>query len=123
MDHGRQRSASAAGRRRSARAFVGGAALGLALGVGVAWLLLRPASPPLPRQYEVVGTVSAVSADGRGFALKAADGSFLGGFGLDYETPGRELIRKGARVRITVLAGAGLQEIVARVAPAPAGPG
>ncbi len=80
------------------------------------WLLIRP--PPLPRQYEVTGTVSALSADGRSFALEGPEGAFLGGFALDYETPGGDLIRPGAHVTITVLAGDGIQEIVAQVEPA-----
>jgi len=110
------------GARRSRIAVFGaGAAVGIAIGAFLTWLLVRP--PALPRRYEVVGTVSAVSADGRGFVLEDPDGRFLGGFALDHETPGRELIRRGASVRITVLAGNGIQEIVARVEPAPPGPG
>lgn len=108
-------------RWRGLAVFCAGAAAGIAIGAVLTWLLFRP--PALPRQCEVTGVVPAVSGDGRGFVLEGPDGGFLGGFALDYETPGRRLIRRGATVRITVLAGAGIPEIVARVEPAGPGPG
>lgn len=110
-----------AARWRGLALFCAGAAAGIAIGAVLTWLLVRP--PALPRQYEVTGVVSAVSGDGRGFVLEGPDGGFLGGFALDYETPGRQLIRRGASVTITVLAGDGIQEIVARVEPAVPGSG
>lgn len=73
--------------------------------------------PGLPRQYEVTGTVTALNATGDAFAIRTADGEVLG-FQLGYETEGAELIEMGRRVRLTVLAGDGLSEIVGRVEPA-----
>lgn len=70
--------------------------------------------PDLPRQYEVTGTVTALNATGDAFAIRTADGQVLG-FQLGYETEGAELIEMGRRVRLTVLAGDGLSEIVGRV--------
>lgn len=89
--------------------------VGFIAGVGV--MALVQERPRLPRQYEITGTVSAVSASGQGFAIRTPDGRVLG-YELDYSTEGAELIEEGREVRLTVLAGAGITEIVARVEPA-----
>jgi hypothetical protein len=70
--------------------------------------------PDLPRQYQVTGTVTALNAPGDAFAIRTADGEVLG-FQLGYETEGADLVEMGAHVRLTVLAGDGIPEIVARV--------
>lgn len=94
---------------------------GFFAGVGV--MALVQERPRLPRQYQVTGTVSAVTADGEGFAIRTPDGQVLG-YQLDYSTEGADLIEEGRTVRLTVLAGDGIVEIVARVEPGEAsGPG
>lgn len=68
--------------------------VGFIAGVGV--MALVQDRPRLPRQYEITGTVSAVSGDGKGFAIRTPDGRVLG-YGLDYSTEGSELIEVVAR--------------------------
>ncbi|GBC86769.1 hypothetical protein HRbin12_00768 [bacterium HR12] len=81
---------------------------------GVAVMGVATRGPALPRQYEVTGTVTALNARGDAFAIRTADGEVLG-FALGYETEGADLVEVGRRVRLTVLAGDGISEIVARV--------
>jgi hypothetical protein len=87
---------------------------GVVVGVGVMALVQQ--RPSLPRQYQIAGTVSAVTASGKGFAIRTSDGRVLG-YELDYSTEGADLIEEGREVRLTVLAGDGITEIVARVEP------
>lgn len=58
-----------------------------------------------------------VALTGKGFAIRTPDGRVLG-YGLDHSTEGSELIEVGREVRLTVLAGDEISEIVARVEPA-----
>jgi hypothetical protein len=48
--------------------------------------------------------------------IRTSDGRVLG-YELDYSTEGADLIEEGREVRLTVLAGDGITEIVARVEP------
>jgi hypothetical protein len=66
-------------------------------------LILLNTSPfdPLPRSEEFTGTVVAISADRNAMGIERDDGT-QEGFAMTPETPGADLLVRGAEVHVVV---------------------
>jgi hypothetical protein len=78
--------------------------------------------PAFPKQFTVTGTVTLIREEGDAFGFDADPGTpeefQSGGYNIDRQTEGTELLRVGAHVQLTVLSALSFEQIVLRVAQA-----